>query len=149
MSVKANRGAPDRSPVAVDELLKRVQPKQPDTHDQSTILLVYRCLLSNLDAGSTVDPERNYKIMTHLILHNSISNVLREFTHTIHVGLIFLVSNCTSSLQNRLQRVFNLFKSSAVVLTGELASGVSTEPTRIGSSSVWIRLRPWRYNPPP
>ena len=69
-------------------------------YDQSTTLLVYRILLSELDPDSSGYPERVQKMGTDLILDDGVPDVLRNFAYRICVRVIRLVSNCTGSLQN-------------------------------------------------
>ena len=107
-----------------------------ESYNQSTTLLVYRILLSELDPDESGYPERVQKMGTDLLLDDGVPDVLRNFGYRICVRVVRLVSNGTGSLQNGLQLVLDFFESPVVALTEELAGGASTKRTRIRSSSV-------------
>jgi hypothetical protein len=95
-----------------------------ETYNQSTILFIYRILLIRLEAGSTVYPDGDEKIRTYLILDGGVPGVVCKFAHRMGVCVISPVSNFSSSLQNRLQLVFDFFKRSVVVSAWALARDV-------------------------
>ena len=121
--------------LGAGQLLKQVHTVGKETHDQSAILLVYRILLSKLDADPSGYPECDQKMRTDLILDNDIPDVLRNFAYRMRVYVILLVPSCTGSLQNGLQLVLDFFESPVVVLTEAPARSVWTKRTRIESSS--------------
>ena len=65
-----------------------------------------------------MNPNGDYSIKTDLVLEDGIPDVLRQLTHRVCVCVIFMVVNCTGSLQNRLQLDPDFFKSTGITLCG-------------------------------
>ena len=112
-----SRDPADLSPATASQPPTQSQTKRRGTHDQPTVLHIYRFLLGKLDAGSTVGPEVDRRNPTSLILHDCVPNVLRKFAHGLYVCLIFLISNYAGSLRNVQQFVLDSFKSPEKVST--------------------------------
>ena len=123
---------PDRSPVRASQLLKQVHTKERETHNQSTILPVYRTLLSELGVDTSGYPERDRKMKTDLIFDDGVPDILRNFAYRMCVRVIPPVPIRTGSFQNGLQLVLDFFESPVMVLTEASARGVSpkTHPNR-------------------
>ena len=68
------------------------------THDQSTVLVVYLTLLSELHTASKKNPADDWEVTTNLVFDDSISEIFREFTHCASVGIVFLVVSRTGAL---------------------------------------------------
>ena len=56
-------------------------------------------------------------IKTDLVLHDGVSNVLREFAHSMHVCVPFFVSNCNASPQKGTQLLLDCFEDSVMTST--------------------------------
>ena len=113
--IKENRDSSNPSPAMANELLIQNRKEQRGTHDQPTVLFVYRILLSELDAVSTVHPEGDHISVTNQVLHDCVPKVLCKFAHSMYVCVIFLVPNCARSVRNGQQIVLDPFESPGVV----------------------------------
>ena len=105
----------------VGQLLVPSQKEGRRTYDQPTGLLVYRFLLGQLRAASTMHPECDQWNATDLIFHSCVPNTVCKFAHGMHICVIFFVPSCTGSLQNWQQLVLDPFKTSEVELMWALA----------------------------
>lgn len=79
--------------------LIRVKTEKSVTYNQSAVLFVHCFLLRELHAFSVRHPEGSRKIRTNLVLDDGIPGVLREFTYSVYVCVIFLVASHTGTLR--------------------------------------------------
>ena len=98
----------------------QVQKKERETYDQSTILVVYRVLFTELDANLTVWHGGDEKIGTDLIFKDGIPDVLCKFVHRTYIRIILFVPDGTGSLQKGLELVLGFFESAVIVITSAL-----------------------------
>jgi hypothetical protein len=112
-----SRNVSDLHPVAVGQRLIRGQAKQPTTHDQCTVLVIDRLLLSELHTASTEHLVNDWRIRTNLVFDDGIPEIFREFAHRVSVCVVFLVANCAGAPGYGLQLVLDPLESSRMGLT--------------------------------
>ena len=101
--------------------------KSDVTHHQSTTLIVYCRLLSELDADLMVHHGSAWT-RTDLIFHNRVSNVLCKFTYSMHICLISLVLGRIGQLQNAAQFLLDSIKGPVTKLKLAGVRDLSTNP---------------------
>ena len=118
------------------------------SYDHFTILLVHRLLLGRLDNDLTVHPWNDLKARTDLVLDNGVSNILREFAHSLNVCIIFPISDRVCSLRNGVYLVLDFFESPEIDGFGvehrflRMATYSSRTALRSDSSSPSMALLP-------
>jgi len=75
---------------------------------------------------------KSLEISADLVLENGVPQVLREFRHSMYIGIIFLVPRGAGARVQRMQFVPNALESAGMRLALTLVGNGRVIPTQIG-----------------